>query len=154
MAKYSDAQLKGLSLLRQTLNALNGAVTYSSTMVASLLLGYGDSHTSWQSTAIHPHGLYLQHLNHHQPSVHSMAEGPTADRVEVTLAIPTQESNGAWYSGLVTKVHDYLYRPHHLEDMCPILFSMMYEKKSKGCPDEQGLQDEPGKPPVLIERIH
>lgn len=129
----TDAQLKGLSLLRQTPNAMNGSVTYSATIVASLLQGYGDSHTSWHSTAIHPHGLYLQHCHQHQPSVHSGAEGPTEDNIDVSLVLPQQESNGVWYSGVVTKVQDYLYRPEHLEDMCPVLFSMMFEKKSKGC---------------------
>lgn len=114
---------------------MNGSVTYSATMVASLLLGFGDSYITHE-TAIHPHGLFLKHVYDNNPAANTAIDDDVTDTTDISWSAGVQqESNGSWYSSLVTKVDDYLYRPEELEDLSPILYTMLYYKKSKGLSD-------------------
>lgn len=93
-------------------------------MVAMLLLSHGD-HAISHETVVHPHHAFLQLVTKHDQAENRLDDS-TAE-TEVTLA-PTAAMNQAV---VVTPCQDYLYRPASLEQLCPILVSMLYYKEQR-----------------------
>jgi hypothetical protein len=120
-----------MSILRQTLNTVHSNVTYPATMVANILLGYGDS-TITHTSAIHNHSAFLEQYTSRSVVGHLFGDGTGGQddvQADVTAAQPLTSFSGA--------VDDYNHRPAELEHLSPILMTSLYYKEAK-CLDEDG----------------
>lgn len=110
-----------LNILRQLTNIAHGCITYAAQMCAMHRLQLGDSGMSHESV-IHDHRAFTQALHAHNGT----DSGGLA-----TVEVQVQLVDGGRRLATVSCVDDYKHRPEELQQLSPVLMSMLYFKRGR-----------------------
>ncbi len=116
---------QGRRHLRQFINHVHGSITYPSVLVATMLLGYGDSIMS-HDTVIFQAWPFTARLTRR---AHNVAPADDAGADDVGARALVMDSTGA--ARCVTFVDDYDFRPDALSHLAPVALLKHFEKKRK-----------------------